>query len=134
MGGGTGAGGIAMGSGAGAGEEGGGVAGDAAGATIAGGPITRVNSPGSAGNLGGTADVLGGICDGVCRGSKLSVKDSGGEICADCGLVPRGAAPPKIRVNSPGAFCDGEPTGNGSREASDDGASGLRNSLVNSPG
>ncbi len=44
----------------------------AGGAPLDGRPITRVNSPGPAG-------AAGGAIEGVCRGSKLSVKAPGGE-------------------------------------------------------
>jgi hypothetical protein len=128
-------------------EDGGaapGAAGAAGGAALDPPPITRVNSPGPAG-------AAGGALGGACRGSKLSVKAPGGEIgdgnCAGGvgaaggtfaprGAPPRGVPPPKIRVNSPGVLCDGELTGigSGSRDDSEGGASGLRNSLVNSPG
>ncbi len=121
-----------------------GAAGAAGGAALAGRPITRVNSPGPAG-------AAGGALEGVCRCSRLSVKAPGGETgAANCGggvgaaggmfapsgAPPRGVPPPKIRVNSPGVFCDGELTGSGSgsRDDSEGGDSGLRNSLVNSPG
>jgi hypothetical protein len=78
----------------------------------------------------------------LCLGSRLSVNEPGIEGGAAEGAVggaegalpPLGVPAPKIRVNSPGAFCDGEPTGSGSLDASDGVASGLRNSRVNSPG
>ena len=44
---------------------------------------------------------------------------------AEAGLLPLGVPPPKIRVNSPCVFCDGDPTGSGSLDASDGGVSGL---------
>jgi hypothetical protein len=113
-----------------------GAADDAGGAALEGMPITRVNSPGPAG--------AGGVMAGaLCLGSKLSVNEPGAESgaaegaaggVAEGALPPLGVPAPKIRVNSPGAFCDGEPTGNGSLDASDGGVRGLRNSRVNSPG
>jgi hypothetical protein len=134
MGGKVGAVGIAIGSGA----AGGAIWGGAGGATLAEPPITRVNSPGAAAATAGVLiGICDGICEGVCRGSKLSVKDcSGGEIGAAGWPVPSGVPPPppNIRVNSPGAFCGGEPAGKGSRWASEGGESGLLNSRVNSPG
>jgi hypothetical protein len=131
-----GAAGIAIGWGAGGGGavKAGAIAGGACGAALAEPPITRVNSPGAAGAAGAVGAATG-VLDGVCRGSKLSVKDCSGGIGAAGVPVPGIAPPPpKMRVNSPGAFCDGEPTGKGSREASEGGDSGFRNSRVNSPG
>lgn len=130
----------------GAGADAGGIEAGEAGGVARAGPITRVNSPGPA----GVAGTMPGAGDNVCRGSTLSVKEPGAATgVGNCSVrggaasgvpaaagdpPPIGAAPPKIRVNSPGVFCDGEPIGSGSLEASDDGASGFRNSLVNSPG
>ena len=98
--------------------------------------MTRVNSPGPADGGG----VMGGA---LCLGSRLSVKEPGEEGGAAGGArgtgvagcpLPLGVPPPKIRVNSPAEFCDGEATGIGSLDPSDGAASGLRNSRVNSPG
>ena len=132
--------GIANGGGPAAGGRADAGGGEAAGAAFDGRPITRVNSPGASG-IGGKVD--GGLA-GLWRGSRLSVNDAGDETGVGSGagvdgtvggaLVPAGVPPPKIRVNSPGAFCDGDATGSGWREGSEGGASGLRNKRVNSPG